>query len=101
MGSLCCRVAESRGGCMSTLKREPQRRLKPRGRPFKPGNPGRPPGARNRATQLIEQLLENHAESLGQKALELAMSGDGPCMRMMLDRLCPIRKGRPVSVEMP
>ena len=49
-----------------TLKREPL--LKPRGRPFKPGNPGRPPGARNKATQAIEQLAEGHAESLGEKS---------------------------------
>jgi hypothetical protein len=85
---------------MSTLKRETPRR-KPRGRPFKPGNPGRPPGARNKATQLIEQLLENQAESLGAKAVELALAGDGACMRMMLDRLCPIRRGRPVTLEIP
>src|ERR1700716_2521073 len=52
-----------------TLKREPL--LKPRGRPFKPGNPGRPPGARNKATQAIEQLAEGHAESLGEKVMEL------------------------------
>jgi hypothetical protein len=82
-----------------TLKREPL--LKPRGRPFKPGNPGRPPGARNKATQAIEQLAEGHAESLGEKVMELALGGDVTCLRMMLDRVCPIRKGRPVNVDMP
>jgi hypothetical protein len=60
-----------------TLKREPL--LKPRGRPFKPGNPGRPPGARNKATQAIEQLAEGHAESLGEKVMELALGGDVTC----------------------
>lgn len=80
---------------MATLKREPL--LKPRGRPFKPGNPGRPPGARNKATQAIEQLAEGHAESLGEKVMELALGGDVTCLRMMLDRVCPIRKGRPVQ----
>ena len=63
-------------------------RLKPRGRPFEPGNPGRPSGARNKATQAIEQLAEGHAESLGEKAMELALGGDVACLRMMLDRVC-------------
>src|SRR4051794_31495368 len=83
---------------MVSVKRE---RSKPRGRPFKRGNAGRPPGARNKATRLIEQLVENHAEALGQKAMELAMGGDVACLRMMLDRVCPIRKGRPLNVDMP
>jgi hypothetical protein len=85
---------------MTTVKREPQSR-KPRGRPFKPGNPGRPPGARNKTTQVIEQLVEGQAELLVQRALELALGGDGTCLRMMLDRVYPLRKGRPVTVDMP
>jgi hypothetical protein len=83
---------------MATIKRK---QLKPRGRPFEPGNPGRPPGARNKATQAIEQLAEGHAESLGKKVMELALGGDVACLRMMLDRVCPIRKGRPINVDMP
>lgn len=83
---------------MATIKRK---QLKPRGRPFEPGNPGRPPGARNKATQAIEQLAEGHAESLGEKVIELALGGDVACLRMMLDRVCPIRKGRPINVEIP
>ena len=31
---------------------------KPRGRPFKPGNPGRPLGSKNRVTQTLERLAE-------------------------------------------
>jgi hypothetical protein len=85
---------------MTTVKREPRLR-KPRGRPFKSGNPGRPPGARNKTTQVIEQLVEGQAELLVQRALELALGGDVTCLRMMLDRVCPIRKGRPVNVDMP
>jgi len=33
--------------------------------------------------------------------MELALGGDVTCLRMMLDRVCPIRKGRPVNVDMP
>ena len=74
---------------------------KARGRPFRPGNPGRPPGSKNRITQLLEQLAEGQAEQLVQKALELAQGGDVTCLRMLLDRLWPQRKGQPVNVVMP
>ena len=74
---------------------------KPRGRPFKPGNPGRPPGSKNKITQMVEKLAEGQAEQLVQKVLELAQAGDVACLRMMLDRLWPPRKGQPVNVVMP
>ena len=35
-----------------------------RGRPFAAGNPGRPKGARNKATLAVEQLLDGEAEAL-------------------------------------
>ena len=70
-----------------------------RGRPFKPGNPGRPPGSKNKITELVEQLAEGQAEQLVQKVLELA--GDVSCLRMLLDRLWPPRKGQPVNINMP
>jgi hypothetical protein len=54
---------------------------KPRGRPFKPGNPGRPPGSKNKTTQILEQLAEGQAEQIFQKVLEGALAGDGACQR--------------------
>ena len=74
---------------------------KPRGRPFKPGNPGRPAGSKNKTTQMLEQLAEGQAEQLFQKVVDLALAGDVSCLRMMLDRLWPLRKGQPVNVVMP
>jgi hypothetical protein len=74
---------------------------KPRGRPFKSGNPGRPPGSKNKITQIVEQLAEGQAEQLVQKAIELAQAGDVSCLRMMLDRLWPQRRGQPVKLDMP
>ena len=74
---------------------------KPRGRPFKPGNPGRPPGSKNKITQMVEQLAEGQAEQVVQKVLDLAQAGDVSCLRMLLDRLWPPRKGQPVNVAMP
>jgi uncharacterized protein DUF5681 len=74
---------------------------KPRGRPFKSGNPGRPLGSKNKVTQVVEQLAEGQAEQLIQKVIELAQAGDVSCLRMILDRLWPARKGQPVNIAMP
>jgi hypothetical protein len=57
------------------LKREKQTILpahKVRGRPFKPGNPGRPRGSKNRTTRMLEEFAEGQAQQLVQKVLELA-----------------------------
>lgn len=73
--------------------------------PFKPGksgNPsGRPKGARNKTTIAIEALLEGEAEELTRKAIEMAKGGDGPALRMCLDRLAPPRKDAPVCFDLP
>ena len=45
---------------------------KPRGRPFKSGNPGRPPGSRNKVTQTLEQLAEGQAEQIFSTALTMS-----------------------------
>jgi len=74
---------------------------KPRGRPFQPGNPGRPLGSKNRVTQTLEQLAEGQAEQIFQKVSELAKAGDVSCLRMLLDRIWPPRKAQPINVTMP
>jgi hypothetical protein len=74
---------------------------KPRGRPFQSGNPGRPAGSKNRTTQLLEQLAEGEAEEIINKVLENAKAGDPACLRMLMDRLWPPRRGRPVKLDTP
>jgi hypothetical protein len=74
---------------------------KARGRPFQPGNPGRPRGSKNKTTQFVEQLAEGQAEQIIQKALQLALAGDVSCLRMVLDRIWPPRKAPPINVTMP
>src|SRR5215204_4346329 len=59
---------------------------------FKPGNPGRPKGARHKTTLAIEALLDGEAEALTRKAIELAKAGDLVALRLCLDRIC--RRGR-------
>ena len=66
---------------------------------FRPGNPGRPKGCRNRATLAALALLEGEAEALTRRCVELALAGDATAMRLCLDRLLP--KHRPVRLELP
>jgi hypothetical protein len=79
--------------------------VRKQGRPFKKGksgNPsGRPQGSRNKATLAMEKLLDGEADRLTQKAVDLAMEGDTTALRLCLERLCPPRKDRPVSFDLP
>jgi hypothetical protein len=73
--------------------------------PFQPGqsgNPaGRPPGARNKRTLLLENLMENEAESIALAAIGKAKAGDMAAIRMVLDRLAPACRERPIDFELP
>ena len=72
-----------------------------RGRPFQAGNPGRPKGARNKASLAAEALLDGEAEALARKAIDMALAGDTTAMRLCLERIMPVRRDRPVSFAMP
>ena len=78
---------------------------KARGRPFEPGqsgNPsGRPRGARNKATVAIEALLENEAEALARKVVDLALGGNIQALRLCFERLCPPRRDHGVAFDLP
>ena len=66
------------------------------------GNPrGRPVGARNKATQAAELLLDGEAAALTRRAVELALAGDGMALRLCLERIIPPRRGRPVQLGVP
>ena len=68
---------------------------------FSKGNAGRPRGARNKATQAVETLLEGEAEGLTRKAVELALGGDVTALKLCLDRIAPPRKDRPIRIDLP
>jgi hypothetical protein len=72
-----------------------------RGRPFQPGNSGRPKGSRNKATLALETLLDGEAEAITRKAVEMALEGDVTAMRLCMDRILPPRKERPIMFTMP
>ena len=66
------------------------------------GNPlGKPKGARHRVTVAAETLLEGEAEAITRKAIELAKGGDGPALRLCMDRILPARRDRPIFFNLP
>ena len=50
---------------------------------------------------MLEQLAERQAEQIFQKVLEGALGGEGPCQKMLMDRIWPPRKAQPINVRMP
>jgi hypothetical protein len=49
----------------------------------------------------VEALLEGQHQALTQKAIDLALAGDGPALRLCLDRIAPPRKDAPVAFDLP
>lgn len=67
------------------------------------GNPaGKPVGARSRATMLMAELLEEGAAEVARHILTAARGGDMGACRLILDKLLPPAKERPVvfSIEL-
>jgi hypothetical protein len=73
----------------------------PRGKPFQRGNPGRPKGARNKRTILVEQIMARDLEAIARAVSDAARGGDMRAAALVLDRLAPIRRGRPVQFAIP
>lgn len=72
---------------------------------FKPGqsgNPaGKPPGARHRITRLAQDLMESEAEEVVRAVIDAAKSGDMTAARVVIERILPARKSRPVNLDLP
>ena len=80
---------------------QPEQPPQVRGRPFQPGNPGRPPGSKNKTTRLIEELFEGEAQKLTRAVINRALAGDVRCLLYSLDRASPQRRGQPINVQLP
>lgn len=76
-----------------------------RGRPFQKGqsgNPaGKPKGTRNRTTVIAQGLIDNEAEALVRKVVEMALNGDLACLRICLERLVPTKRDAPIEIALP
>jgi hypothetical protein len=66
------------------------------------GNPsGRPKGALNHTTRAAIALLDGEIEAVTRKAIELALAGDMQAIKLVLERTIPVRKERPINIELP
>jgi len=72
---------------------------RPRGRPFRTGNPGRKRGSLNRATVAANALVRGEEEEITQKAIELAKQGNVVLLKYFMDRLLP--RDRTISFQLP
>lgn len=66
------------------------------------GNPaGKPKGTRHRVTVLAEKLMNDDAEAVVKAVIGAAKGGDMTAARLVLERIAPPRKGRPVTLDLP
>ena len=76
-----------------------------RGKPFQKGqsgNPnGRPLGARNQRTLALEELMDGEIEAITRKAIEAAKAGDIAAIRLVMERVLPPARSRPISIDLP
>jgi hypothetical protein len=80
---------------------EAERRSRVRGRPFEKGNAGRPRGAKNHSTRLLQALVDGAAEDVVSEVVSMARGRDPACMKMVMDRCLPVRKGQPIQLDLP
>jgi len=66
------------------------------------GNPtGKPAGARNKATVMVQSILERGAKEITEAVVSLAKEGDLAAARLVLERLVPPAKERPIFLALP
>ena len=72
---------------------------------FAPGCSGNPAGmklgTRHRATRLAEKLMAGDAEAVVKAVVTAAKGGDMTAARLVLDRIAPPCRGRPVRLDLP
>lgn len=68
---------------------------------FRKGNPGRPKGARHKSTLAVLALMEGEAETITRTCIEAAKAGDMTAIRLVLERLLPPAKERPLKLTLP
>ena len=66
------------------------------------GNPkGRPKGSRNTATLLAIAALEGELSDVVRVVIEAAKGGDMAAARLVVDKLIPATRERPISIDLP
>ena len=80
-------------------------RRKPPRSAFQPGRSGNPagpkPGSRHPAFAALDAIGQEGAEAVVRKVAESAVEGDMRAAEIILRRVWPERKGRPINVDLP
>jgi Family of unknown function (DUF5681) len=83
----------------------PKQRQRGPGRPFQAGRSGNPAGkrkgTRHQTTLFAEQLMSDDVGAVVAKVLKAAKSGSMSAAKLILDRVVPPRKGRPLAISLP
>jgi Family of unknown function (DUF5681) len=83
-------------------EKPPERDSRGYWRPGVSGNPqGRKKGARHPVTILAERMLQSDAEDVVRAVIKAAKEGDMAAAKLVLERICPVRKGAPVVFDIP
>lgn len=68
----------------------------------KSGNPrGKPKGAKHKASMMAEMLFENEIAAVCHQVIDQAKEGNMQAAKIILDRLLPPRKDRPINFKLP
>jgi hypothetical protein len=59
---------------------------------FGPGNPGRPRGARNRATVVASTIIDDNLGEIAERCVQLAKDGDRQCILALLKLRIPAQR---------
>ena len=66
------------------------------------GNPaGKPKGVRNNATSMVLALMEGGAKQITEAVIKAAKGGDLAAARLVIERLAPPARERPISITFP
>ena len=66
-----------------------------------PGGPGRPRGAVRGATLALDQIGAEASGDLIKVAVDLGRAGNIEALKLVLNRVWPMRAGRPLEIEAP
>lgn len=62
---------------------------------------GRPQGSRNNVTIAALNMMDGESEAITRVALDLAKQGDRPMIKLVLERIVPVAKNRPINIAFP
>jgi hypothetical protein len=68
---------------------------------FLPGNRGRVPGTKNRATKVAEKMFADEAENISRVCIEAALAGDMGALKLAIERIIPRLRESPIVADLP